>query len=128
MIRHPSLPVAGVFCQQRQFSRLQVQAIWVECFGVSSVHADDYLIGHLLEVVDDGRAHTLEGCVWAQVRAVDVDAIELVVLVAAGILHEQDALVVRPEVASNTAGSFIRQLSRAIAFTHEDIHSILVGS
>ena len=128
MVGGPSLPVAGVFGQQGQFARGQVEAVGVEHLGVAAVQADEHLVGLFLQVVNDGGAHAGEGGIGTQVRAVDVDAEELVVLVAARILDEEDAGGRGPEVARHAAQCLAGE-AHGLGITAEgldkDVHAVV---
>ena len=129
VVCHPALPVAGVLGQLCQFACLQVQTVGIEHLRVASVHADQYLVGHVFEVVDNRGAYAGKVRIAAQVCAVEVDAIQAVVFIAGRVLHEQQALIVRPHVAGDAALGFGRDLQflAAIGGADEDVHAVLVG-
>ena len=87
----PALHVAGVFAEHRHLARVEVQAVGVEYLRVALVRADDHQRVDLLERVDDLGPHAGDGRVGLRVRAVDIDAVKLVILVAARVLEVEDA-------------------------------------
>ena len=99
----PALHVAGVFAKQGFLPRVEVQAVGIEYLRVALVRPDDHQRIDLLQRVDDRGLHAREGGVGLRIRAVDVDAVELEILVAARVLEVEDAAVVGPEVPGQVA-------------------------
>ena len=129
VVGHPALIVTGIFGQQRQFARVQVEPVRVEHLGVSLVHGNHHVAGHLLQVVDNARAHPGKIGVGAQVAPVQVDAEQAIVLIAAAVLHKKQAAVVGPHVSRHAALRLARQakgLGRAHTL-HKEVHAVFIG-
>ena len=96
----PSLIIAGIFGQEREFARVEIEAIGIEGFGIATIHLDEDLSRHFREVIDDAGAHAREIGVGAFVASVTANAEKVIVLVTALVFGIDQSLVVGPKVAA----------------------------
>lgn len=73
----------GVLGQQRHLARVEVEPVRVEYLRIALVRADDNQRIDLFERIDDLRPHAGNRRVGPRVAAVQIDAVELVILIAA---------------------------------------------
>ena len=125
----PALHVAGILAEQGFLPGVEVQTIGVEYLRVALVRADDHQRVDLLQRVDDRGPHARDGGVGLRVRAVDVDAVELEILVAARVLEVEDAAVVGPEVSGQVAFSLRGDAHGLVRpdLLYEDVAAALPG-
>ena len=134
MVGGPTLPVAGIFCQEFQLAGVEVKAVGVEGFGVAAVQADDDFSRHVLKVVDDGGTHTGKVGVGAQIAPIEAHSEEVVVFVAAFVFGEDNSVVVGPHIAADAAGCLEGELAGSTKMgsfvdgLHEHVHATFIGS
>ena len=128
MVGLPALDVAGILAQHRHLARREVQAVGVEDHRVALVGADDHQRVDLFERVDDLCSYARDGRIGLRVAAVDVHAVELEILVAAGVFQIEDAVVVGPEVSGQVAFGFRGDAHGVLAVDrlHEDVAAAFV--
>ena len=130
VIGHPALNGAGVLGQQRHLARVEVEPVRVEYLRIALVRADDNQRIDLFERIDDLRPHAGNRRVGPRVAAVQIDAVELVILIAAGVLQVEQPVVVGPEVSGDVAVGLGGDSPRRVGtrLLHEDVHPRFVRS
>jgi hypothetical protein len=106
----PSASVTQVLGNRLDLSALDVDPMDVEQRGMALVHRDQQLGRSRARVVDQLHAHVVERSEVARVglRGGEIGRVQVIVLVAALVLHVQDLLAVaRPQVAGDAARAIV---------------------
>ena len=128
----PSLIIAGIFGQEREFARVEIEAIGIEGFGVATIHLDEDLSRHFRELIEDAGAHAREIGVGAFVASVAANAEKVIVLVTALVFGINQSFIVGPKVAAETAIGLAREANGGAELpiggnaAHKEVHAITV--
>ena len=129
----PSLIVAGVFGQERELARVEIETIGIEGFGVAAIHFNEDLPGNFGEVIDDVGAHSGKIGVGAFVAPVAANAEKVVVLVAPIVFGINQTVVVGPKVAAETAFGLAGESKWGAECAiggdaaHKKVHAVAIG-
>jgi hypothetical protein len=101
VIRHPGRNIARVFPYQPQIAGVDVETVGIEELWVALVHADEKIFFDILPLINDADPDIFKRGQVLEIRAVTIDAVSPIVLIAVFVHQVDEALVVGPEIISD---------------------------